>query len=125
MKRFIKTISLTVIMGGHFVTGAQETWVKASTEAGRTEAEEAPHGFDDLTNGFVSQSQHEKNREVFERQVTIAEGLGPVYTARSCAACHGHPMTGGGSQVTHTIAGRPDPFFGFIGATAELGNGSI
>src|SRR6185436_13777508 len=62
-------------------------------------ATEAPTGFDDLTNGFALQTEHDKNREEFENEETISEGLGPVYTARSCASCHGQPVTGGASQV--------------------------
>ncbi len=88
-------------------------------------ATEAPTGFDNLTNGFVSQTDHDKNRAEFENQETIAEGLGPVYTARSCASCHGQPATGGSSQVTHVVAGHLDLSGSFTGATAELGSGSV
>jgi len=87
-------------------------------------ATEAPTGFDNGTNGFVSQTDHDKNREEFEREETIAEGLGPVYTAKSCAACHSHPSSGGGSQVTHLTIGHRDLSGNYFGATAELGNGS-
>jgi Predicted thiol oxidoreductase len=69
---------------------------------------EAPTGFDNLSNGFVSQTDHDRNREEFEKEETVAEGLGPVYTARSCASCHGHPNTGGGTQATHVQAGHLD-----------------
>jgi len=86
---------------------------------------EAPTGFDNLTNGFVLQTEHDKNREEFENEETIAEGLGPVYTARSCAACHGQPVTGGASQVTHVQAGHLDSSGNYLGATAELGDGSV
>ena len=86
---------------------------------------EAPTGFDNLTNGFVLQTDHDKNREEFENEETISEGLGPVYTARSCASCHGQPVTGGGSQVTHTQAGHLDLSGNYFGATAELGDGSV
>ena len=86
-------------------------------------AEEAPTGLDGQTNGLLSPSEFGKAREAFEHQVTVQEGLGPVFTARSCAACHGQPITGGGSQVRHLIVGHPHPVFGFEGATAELGIG--
>jgi CxxC motif-containing protein (DUF1111 family) len=85
---------------------------------------EAPTGFDNLTNGFVLQIDHDKNREEFENEETIAAGLGPVYTARSCASCHGQPVTGGGSQVLHVQAGRLDPSGNYVGGAAELGDGS-
>src|SRR5262249_50079735 len=85
---------------------------------------EAPAGFDDQSNGYVVQAQHDKDRKGFEKQATMEEGLGPAYTARSCAACHGQPASGGGSQVLHVIAGHLDPSGNFVGATAELGDGS-
>jgi CxxC motif-containing protein (DUF1111 family) len=85
---------------------------------------EAPTGFDNLTNGFSIQAEYDKNRAEFENEETIAEGLGPVYTARSCAACHGQPVTGGGSQVTHVQAGHLDLSGNYVGATAEFGDGS-
>ena len=88
-------------------------------------ATEAPTGFDDLTNGFALQTEHDKNREEFENEETISEGLGPVYTARSCASCHGQPVTGGASQVAHVQAGHLDLSGNFVGATAELGDGSV
>jgi len=86
-------------------------------------ATEAPAGFDDRSNGFVNQAQHDKDRIEFEEQATIEKGLGPVYTARSCAACHGQPVSGGGSQMLDVIAGH-QASGSFVGATAELGDGS-
>lgn len=31
----------------------------------------------------------------YEREFTLADGLGPTFNAKSCAACHGGPVTGG------------------------------
>ncbi|HIE92378.1 MAG TPA: hypothetical protein EYQ83_05730 [Acidobacteria bacterium] len=75
------------------------------------------------SNGLLSTSQFRKARKRFEHQVTEREGLGPVFTARSCATCHGQPTTGGGSQVTHVSVGHVHPVPGFEGATMELGIG--
>lgn len=102
---------------------ASLTLLFTATASGQ--AVEAPAGFDDRTNGFVVQAQHDKDRKEFEKQATIEEGLGPIYTARSCAACHGQPVSGGGSQMLHVIAGHPDSSGNFVGATAELGDGSV
>jgi len=71
-------------------------------------AVEAPTGFDDLTNGMVSQSQFDADREVFEEREFAEDGLGPVYNAQACAECHENPVTGGNSQVTVLRAGRSD-----------------
>ena len=84
---------------------------------------EAPTGLDG-TNGYLSATEFQKAADEFESQATIAEGLGPTYTARSCAACHGQPRSGGGSQATHVFVGHSAPGFPFLGATAELGDGS-
>ena len=59
---------------------------------------EAPAGFDRLTNGRVTQEQHDADRAQFEEDAVLP-ALGPVYNARSCANCHETPVTGGTSQV--------------------------
>lgn len=66
---------------------------------------EAPTGFDGLTNGFIFQGDFDHDRELFEERRTIADGLGPVFNAQSCAECHANPTTGGGSQVSVLRAG--------------------
>lgn len=69
---------------------------------------EAPAGYDNLTNGFETQTQFDLDRTVFEEREGIAEGLGPVYNAQSCAECHQSPVTGSSSQVTELRVGRMD-----------------
>jgi Di-haem oxidoreductase, putative peroxidase len=67
---------------------------------------EAPTGFDDKTNGFVSQGQHTADQEAFEEVDFITDGLGPVYNAQSCRECHQNPVTGGISQITELRGGK-------------------
>lgn len=74
---------------------------------------EAPTGFDNQTNGLVSQSTHHRNREDFEGRDGIPDGLGPVYNAQSCAECHQSPVTGAGSQVVEVRAGHRDKWSNF------------
>lgn len=69
---------------------------------------EAPTGFDNLTNGFVSQADFDAGRTAFEERDSIAEGLGPVYNAQSCAECHQNPVSGATSQITELRAGHYD-----------------
>jgi CxxC motif-containing protein (DUF1111 family) len=69
---------------------------------------EAPAGYDNLTNGFETQTQFDLDRTVFEEREGIAEGLGPLYNAQSCAECHQSPVTGSSSQVTELRVGRVD-----------------
>src|SRR5437870_5535373 len=44
---------------------------------------EAPTGFDEQTNGLTTQGQFLADRETFNEQEQIADGLGPVYNAQS------------------------------------------
>jgi CxxC motif-containing protein (DUF1111 family) len=74
---------------------------------------EAPAGFDNLTNGLVSQSQFDSDRAVFEEREGFDDGLGPVYNAQSCAECHQSPVTGATSQITELRAGHFDRRRGF------------
>src|SRR5262245_47390485 len=71
-------------------------------------ATEAPTGFDNLTNGFTTQAQFDADRDTFEERDQIANGLGPVYNAQSCAECHQNPVTGAISQITELRAGHFD-----------------
>jgi len=74
-------------------------------------AVDAPAGFDDLTNGFVTQAQFDLDKDVFEEFEVIADGLGPVYNAQACRECHQNPVTGAVSQITELRVARFDGFF--------------
>lgn len=71
-------------------------------------ADEAPTGFDGLSNGFILQGDYDHDKELFEKRHTVAGGLGPVFNAQSCAECHANPVAGGGSQVSVLRAGTFD-----------------
>jgi CxxC motif-containing protein (DUF1111 family) len=71
-----------------------------------SQATEAPAGFDNLTNGLVPQATFDADRATFEERDEIADGLGPVYNAQSCAECHQNPVTGAISQITELRAGH-------------------
>ena len=87
----------------------------------RSDATEAPTGFDNLTNGFIEQGppyetlnadnvvarrSFNDNRFIFEEFETIQDGLGPTYNAQSCRECHQNVVTGGASQVAELRSGR-------------------
>jgi CxxC motif-containing protein (DUF1111 family) len=74
---------------------------------------EAPAGFDDLTNGFVTQAQFDLDRAAFDAAEEIDEGLGPVYNAQACRECHQNPVSGAVSQIQEMRAGRLDAFGNF------------
>ncbi len=77
-------------------------------------AVEAPAGYDNLTNGFESQTQMDLDRAQFNNREEIADGLGPVYNAQACGECHQTPVSGAGSQVTELRVGRLDPSGNFV-----------
>jgi len=83
---------------------------------GQGGAPEAPAGFDNLTNGFVPQADFDATMEAFEERDVIADGLGPVYNAQSCAECHQNPVTGGISQISELRAGHKDRNGNFVDA---------
>jgi CxxC motif-containing protein (DUF1111 family) len=70
------------------------------------QAREASTGFDNQTNGLVTQEVFEADMEVFDERESEEEGLGPVYNAQACSECHQNPVIGAGSQVNELRAGR-------------------
>jgi CxxC motif-containing protein (DUF1111 family) len=96
----------TTALAGSFTLAVQG-------EGGPTEA---PAGFDNKTNGFLSQTDFDAFRATFEERDDIAKGLGPVYNAQSCAECHQNPVTGGTSQVAELRAGHRDGSGNFVDA---------
>jgi CxxC motif-containing protein (DUF1111 family) len=77
----------------------------ARSEGGATEA---PAGFDNLTNGHISQADFDTFRATFEEEEEIDEGLGPTFNNTSCGNCHNVPVTGGSSRQFETRAGYRD-----------------
>lgn len=48
-----------------------------------------------------------RGREIFDKNFTPSDGLGPLYNNTSCKACHGFPNSGGGSaEILTIIAGE-------------------
>ena len=105
-----------------------------SSGFGRSDATEAPTGFDNLTNGFTDQGppfeglnednivalrSFNDNRFIFEEVEKIQDGLGPMYNAQSCRECHQNVVTGGASQVAELRSGRTEDgqFFESLGGT--------
>jgi len=86
-------------------------------------ATEAPTGFDNLTNGCVSQAMHDQDRMAFEQVEALADGLGPTFNGNACAQCHSTPVSGGVSQVTELRAGHLDSNGNFVPATAFVNFG--
>jgi CxxC motif-containing protein (DUF1111 family) len=77
---------------------------------------EAPAGFNDRTNGMISQAAFDAAKAAFEEREVIADGLGPVYNAQACAECHQNPVTGAISQVAELRAGHLNASGNFVDA---------
>ena len=99
----MKPLKLFTLM--FFVAALALPAITSSTVQSQGGITEAPTGFDNLSNGFVDQTTHEANEDVFAEQEFIEDGLGPVYNAQSCGECHQNPVTGGISQITELRAG--------------------
>jgi CxxC motif-containing protein (DUF1111 family) len=55
-------------------------------------------------------------KAAYEKNFTVAEGLGPTFNARSCATCHAFPVTGGSegsttNNVTHFMLKNGDSYY--------------
>src|SRR3954469_6947132 len=107
--------SRTILM---LMTAATATCVISFSLAlqGQAGVSEAPTGFDSKTNGLISQAEFNAALDTFAERDEIADGLGPVYNAQSCAECHQNPVTGGSSQVTELRAGHNDAAGNFVDA---------
>jgi len=70
------------------------------------DAREAPAGFDDETNGYISQKSYDDFRETFNEIEGVEDGLGPVFNDTGCGNCHNVPVAGGSSDTLETRAGK-------------------
>src|SRR5262245_12889257 len=77
-------------------------------------APEAPAGFDNLTNGHISQADFDAFRATFEEEEEVADGLGPTFNNTACVNCHKVPVTGGSSTEFETRAGHLDANGNFV-----------
>lgn len=71
-------------------------------------ATEAPAGFDDKTNGFVTQAIFNAGMGAFNKHYFERDGLGPVFNLQTCLRCHQFPTLGGAGLITVTRAGTFD-----------------
>src|SRR4029078_12766300 len=77
---------------------------------------EAPAGFDNRTNGLLTQADFDAAKAAFEERDEIADGIGPVYNAQGCIAGHQTPVTGAISQISEFRAGHLDGAGNFVDA---------
>jgi CxxC motif-containing protein (DUF1111 family) len=73
-------------------------------------AADNPTAFGDALPGLTAAEQQafEGGREEFMEEERAEDGLGPVFNATSCVACHSSPAVGGDSTVVETRFGTYD-----------------
>ncbi|HEX5731887.1 MAG TPA: di-heme oxidoredictase family protein [Blastocatellia bacterium] len=73
-------------------------------------ATEAPTGFNNKTNGLVTQGQYDADNEAFNEPKLISDGLGPVYSLDTCSGCHRSETS---TIFTHVPAQRAGSYDGY------------
>jgi CxxC motif-containing protein (DUF1111 family) len=96
-------------------------------------ATEAPAGFNtpsfnsaqSISNGIVEPpgDTFARDQQVYEKNETVADGLGPVYNATSCVVCHQNPNSGAASQITELRVGHNDANGNFVNPTIFINDG--
>ncbi|HVH08172.1 MAG TPA: di-heme oxidoredictase family protein [Gemmatimonadales bacterium] len=92
---------------------------------GVSELTEAPTGFDNKSNGLVSDSIHQADQAKFDEVEGIDDGLGPLYNAQSCRECHQNPVSGGASQISELRVGHLDARRRFQNASIPIDRGKV
>src|SRR6202162_3728736 len=96
-------------------------------------ATEAPAGFNtpsfnsaqSISNGLIEPpgDTFARDQQVYEKNNTVADGLGPVYNATSCVNCHQNPNSGAASQITELRVGHNDVNGNFVNPTILINDG--
>jgi CxxC motif-containing protein (DUF1111 family) len=110
MNRSIK-LGIVIVMMSIMLVMLPTLQKPAQSQGGATEA---PAGFDNLTNGHISQADCDAFRADFEEEEEIAEGLGPTFNNTACVNCHNVPITGGSGRQFETRAGHLDANGNFV-----------
>lgn len=105
VKLKLSIVILAVFVALPFVV-ARSSSVRPAPGNGR--ASEAPAGFDDASNGLLSEAEFRVASNVFMRHYFERDGLGPVFNGETCLTCHQFPVTGGFSLNTVTRVGKFD-----------------
>jgi CxxC motif-containing protein (DUF1111 family) len=94
---------------------------------------EAPAGFNtpsfngthSISNGIAEPpgDTFARDQQVYEKNETVAHGLGPVYNATSCVVCHQNPNSGAASQITELRVGHNDADGNFVNPTIFINDG--
>jgi CxxC motif-containing protein (DUF1111 family) len=118
-------VATLTTLGAGFATVEAQSRNEAPTEA--------PAGFNtpsfnsahSINNGIVEPpgDTFARDQQVYEKNETVAGGLGPVYNATSCVVCHQNPNSGAASQITELRVGHNDAAGNFVNPTIFINDG--
>lgn len=96
-------------------------------------AQEAPSGFTtpsfdgehSVSNGIAEPpgDTYALDQQIYEKNHSAREDLGPVYNATACVSCHENPNSGGASQITELRVGHNDENGNFVNPTIFINDG--
>jgi CxxC motif-containing protein (DUF1111 family) len=104
--KILVLLSMSLFLPSVFGKGWSQSYVQPkSTEV---QPAEALTGFDDKTNGFVTQAIFNEALGKFNKHYIDREGLGPVFNLETCLRCHQFPTFGGSGLIKITRVGKFD-----------------
>ncbi len=103
------------------------------TGIGQQSVPEAPSGFNtpsfdgehSISNGIPEPpgDTFALDQQIYEKNHSAREDLGPVYNATACVSCHENPNSGGASQITELRVGHNDANGNFVNPTIFINGG--
>src|SRR5579862_2564994 len=106
-------------------TGLARVAAKSATEAPAGFNTPSFNGAHSISNGIIEPpgDTFARDQQIYERNKSVAEGLGPVYNATSCVMCHQDPNSGAAGQVTELRVGHHDANGNFVNPTIFINDG--
>jgi CxxC motif-containing protein (DUF1111 family) len=111
-------------LGIALVTLAQQTATEAPASFATPTLASSP-GTQSVSNGLAEPNgdTFAIDQAVFETVHDPSTGLGPLFNATSCVACHQNPVSGGASQITEVRVGHRDDNGNFVNPTVTINHG--
>lgn len=120
--RIVALVVLCVVIPGSLALLRSDSAAEAPTGY-QTPTYSENSGSKSVSNGLTSSEVFASDQAVFEETDGVDKGLGPIYNAQSCAACHQNPVTGGASQISEFRVGHNNRQGRFVNPTLMINNG--
>jgi len=107
------------------VTGIGQQPTQSATEAPSGFSTPSFDGDHSVSNG-ISEPPGDTfalDQQIYEKNHSAREDLGPVYNATACVSCHENPNSGGASQITELRIGHNDANGNFVNPTIFINDG--